>query len=526
MGRAGREGAPMRRDPDRLESRVFDLAVVGGGVHGACAAREAARRGLSVCLVERDDFGAATSANSLRILHGGLRYLQRLGFSRIRRSLRDQARWRGLVPDLVREVPFVVPTRGWGKRSRWALGAAVAAHRLVAAGLSSEAGGRPVTGGSLLSSREVLELFPCLEGAALSGGAAWHELQAVDTQRILLRVVADAAAHGAVAVNHAEVVGLAAEGTEDGSGSWRLAVRDGIGERRLAVEARAVLNAAGPWVDRVLDRLGRAAAGRGPLFRPSVAFNLVMPGLGVDRALGLPVPRRPDRADGGSDWVFLVPWQGRTLLGTRHLDPTEGADREEVPEREVVRLLDGVAAAAPGLRWTVEDVEAVLSGRLPVLDGDGGDGPELLREERRVEHATHGAAPPLTSLVGVKWTEAPSAAESAVSRLCERRGIGRAPPREAPLPAAWEGPAAGVPDEDEVRGLTASTMAVTLEDLVFRRLDPCAFAPPDRERLEALARWMAAELGWSEAREAAEVEAVMRRGPASRPAAVREGETG
>ena len=114
----------MRRDLSRLESEEHDLLVIGAGIQGACIAWDAALRGLRVALVERDDFGAATSANSLRIIHGGLRYLARGDFPRMRESIRERSALLRIAPGLVEPLPVLIPTGPPGVPSRLALGAA------------------------------------------------------------------------------------------------------------------------------------------------------------------------------------------------------------------------------------------------------------------------------------------------------------------------------------------------------------------------------------------------------------------
>src|SRR3954447_14684083 len=121
----------MERDLTRLAGTAHDVVVVGGGIHGACIAWDAALRGLRVALVERDDFGGATSANSLRIVHGGLRYLARGDLRRMRESIRERSAFLRIAPSLVEPLPVLVPTTGAGTRSRPAMGTAIALNDLL-----------------------------------------------------------------------------------------------------------------------------------------------------------------------------------------------------------------------------------------------------------------------------------------------------------------------------------------------------------------------------------------------------------
>src|ERR1051326_1547228 len=131
-GGTSSNSSPMQRSLDALQSTAFDLLVIGGGILGASVARDAALRGLRVALVERGDWGGGTSSNSLRIIHGGLRYLQHLDLRRMRESIRERSMWLRIAPHLVEPPPVLVPTPGWGIRGKPALRAALAVNDVVA----------------------------------------------------------------------------------------------------------------------------------------------------------------------------------------------------------------------------------------------------------------------------------------------------------------------------------------------------------------------------------------------------------
>ncbi|MCB1992083.1 MAG: FAD-dependent oxidoreductase, partial [Geminicoccaceae bacterium] len=124
----------MKRDPGRLAGPELDVLVIGGGIYGACIARDAAQRGLRTALVERGDFGGLTSHNSFKLIHGGLRYLQQLDIQRLRQSAREQRIWLGIAPHLVRPLAFVMPTFGHGSRGPEALRLALLAYELLSRG--------------------------------------------------------------------------------------------------------------------------------------------------------------------------------------------------------------------------------------------------------------------------------------------------------------------------------------------------------------------------------------------------------
>src|SRR5919206_1378584 len=173
------------RDLGALAGRVFDLAVVGGGIYGICAMRGAARRGLAACLVERDDFVAATSSNSLKILHGGLRYLQHGDLPRMRESIRERRLMLRFAPHLVRPLPFVLPTYGYGLRGKLILRAALALNDLI--GSDRSAGvlpARQIPPGRVIGRDELRTLVPGLEDSGLSGAAIWYDCLVANTERL------------------------------------------------------------------------------------------------------------------------------------------------------------------------------------------------------------------------------------------------------------------------------------------------------------------------------------------------------
>src|SRR3954470_16995270 len=163
----------MRRNLSRFADTAFDLLVVGAGIHGACAAWDASLRGLSVAIVDQDDFGGATSANSLRIVHGGLRYLSRGDFARMRESIQERSALLRIAPDLVEPLAVLVATHGEGLRSRWAHRIALTSNDLLSLfrnrGLSPK---QAIPRGRLVSPSECLTHFPGFEpGPGLTGGA-------------------------------------------------------------------------------------------------------------------------------------------------------------------------------------------------------------------------------------------------------------------------------------------------------------------------------------------------------------------
>jgi glycerol-3-phosphate dehydrogenase len=266
-------------------------------------------------------------------------------------------------------------------------------------------------------------------------------------------------------------------------------VRDTLAGRVLELRARLVLNCAGPWCDDVLA-LGGAERGRAPLLR---ARNLVL-----RRA-----PLHPFAVGGRSAgrFLFLVPWQGRTMVGTSY-EPAEAAPSDPLA------FLDEAAAAFPWAGLERADVALVHEGLVPGSGGAAG----LSTRPRLHDHEAEEGLAGLVSVQGVKYTTARLVAEQAVD-LAARR-LGRALPRcrTAVTPLARAVPLEG-PLVERVRAAVREEMALTLSDAVLRRLDLGTAGPPDAAELDCVAGAMAAELGWDARRAAAERAALLSRYP-------------
>jgi len=471
----------VRRDTAALAAREHDLVVVGGGVYGAAAAWDAAQRGLAVALVERQDFGAGASWNSLKTIHGGMRYLQKGDLRRLRESAGERRTLLAIAPELVRPLPFFVPTYGHGPSGREALAIGLALSELLTAdrnrGLPAA---QRIPPGFTVGPREALRRLPGLRREGLSGAALWHDAQAASTERLTLAFVHAAAGAGAACANHAEAVGLLrAAGRVAG-----VALRDAESGRTLELRARLVLNCAGPWCDDViaLSGLPRRAA---PLLR---ARNLV---LRRTPALPFAVGGRS-----GGRFLFVVPWQGRTLVGTSY-EPAEAAPSDPLA------FLAEAAAAFPWAGLERGDLALVHEGLVPGEGGASG----LSTRPRLHDHEAEDALPGLVSVQGVKYTTARLVAERAIDLAARRLRRDLPACRTAVTPLrqarALEGSL-----EARTRAAVREEMALTLADAVLRRLDLGTGGPPEASELDCVGRVMADELGWDAARLSAERTAV------------------
>ena len=468
----------MRRDLSALAAREHDVVVVGGGIYGVAVAWDAAERGLAVALVEREDFGAGTSWNSLKTIHGGMRYLPKGDLGRLRESARELRTLLAIAPEVVRPLGFLVPTYGHGKAGREAFAAGLVLSSWLTAGRNPDLPPpRQVPPGRTVPVEEALRLLPGLERrGGLTGAALWYDAQATSTERLTLGFLHAAADAGALCANHAEVVSLLR-----GGGRVRgVAVRDTLGETTVEVRARLVVNAAGPWADAIMT-LGGLRRQKVPLLR---ARNLV---------LGRP-PHVPFAvgARSGNRFLFLVPWKERTMVGTSY-EPAES------PPSDPLDFLEEARRAFPWARLAREDIALVHEGLVP----GRGDAAGLATRLLLVDHEAEDGLPGLLSLQGVKYTTARAVAERVVALAVRRLGGPATRCRTATTPLPRARPLEGGLKE-RARAAVREEMALTLADAVLRRLDLGTGGPPLEVELDAVSAVLRTELGWDAAREQAE----------------------
>lgn len=375
---------------ERMADRELDLLVVGGGITGCGVALDAASRGLSVGLVERDDFASGTSGRSSRYVHGGIRYLRHGEFRLVRESLRERDLLLRLAPHLVRPVRQLIPLPRLRPRAEWrlallvydalALGGALGWHRPVEEPEMRRAVpglGRPARG---------LAYFDCV----------------TDDARLTLEVGRTAAAFGALVANHAPVEALLGEGRVTGA-----RVTDGMTGESFEVRARLTVNAAGVWAEHV-QGLASASPRR---IVPSKGVHLVFRPGAVATTTPVVVP---SRAHDGR-YVFVVPWGDRTYAGTTDTAHEGGLDDPEVDRHDLDYLLTAVGAAFPTV--TEGDVVASWAGLRPLLPRGSGRTADLSRR-----HAIYGDPAGLLTVTGGKLTTYRAMAEDVVDRAMKRLG--------------------------------------------------------------------------------------------------------
>ena len=519
----------MKRDFAALQGD-FDLLVCGGGIYGAWTAYDAALRGLRVALVEQGDWASATSCSSSKLIHGGLRYLETYDFKLVRKALKERQLLLRLAPHRVWPLRFGVPVYADSRNGMLKLKAGLTLYDTLA-GFPGE----PMRHHHFL--RQAFSgRFPFLHDADLKGGFTYGDAQ-TDDARLVLELVAGAIGHGAVCVNYARLL----EWNEEDGKVCGATVQDGVSGDTVSVNARQCVSSAGPWTAATAQ--GRAWC------RLSKGIHLVLPALPAQEAVLLTT-----KADGRV--FFIVPWYGRTLLGTTDTDYRGDIDRVVVEAEEVDYLL---AAANDYLKtaWTREDVIGSYAGLRAMRQSDAAH-PSAVSRDWELKTAANG----VLHVVGGKLTSSREDAAVIVDRVCALLGVNAAcATQDRSLPwkpqqdfAAWT---TGMTEQAQRLGIDAESagwllrrhgaradrvfriveetpqlaarilpdlpfihadlvfcagdeMVQHLPDLLRRRVPLLILAKLGTEDLRRLAELVAPQLGWDADRVAREVEACRR----------------
>jgi len=496
----------MQRDLDQLGARAFDVLVVGGGIYGLTIAYDAAQRGLSVALIERGDFGGATSFNHLRTIHGGLRYLQTLDIARARESVVERRAIAMIAPHAVRPLPFALPLFRSITRGTMAMRVGFALDRIIA--FDRNRGVIPshrLPAGRVVS-REAGQRFPGLWRRGVTGAAIWYDYVTIEADRLTFSFALAASQNGAALANHVEATALATEGRR----VTGVRARDVLDARELEIGARVTVNATGAGIDHLLEPLG--ASTQTPMLK---AMNLVTRREAGEAALG-------GRSTSGRN-LFLVLWRGRALFGTWESARACQPDDTGAPEADVAAFITELNEAFPSLDLTLDDVTLVHRGVVPAVVAGGRV--SLEGHERVRDHANDGpeAIEGLVSVVGAKYTTARGVAEQVTDRLLAK--LRQQPVRCRTATTAL--PGGDIRDlrltiADARRGGDADLPSDTLPHLVaaygsrYREILTLGADRPDlRTRLAENSPVVGAELVWAVRHEMAATlaDAVVRRTP-------------
>lgn len=395
--------ASIIRAPHKASQVDYDLIIIGGGIYGAMLSFEASQRGLKSLLLERDDFGEHTSYNSLRIVHGGLRYLQKLDLHRFRESVQERHWFLKMFPGLVQPLPCLMPLYGKGMKRPDVFRVALLLNHFLSRKRNNDVLPEQFLGaGSVISSKEVLELFPGVDKQGLVGGAVWYDACMPDSQRVLMQVLLWASELGATQLNYVEAARLI---TEEGRVKGVYA-KDKITGLEFQYSSPIVINAAGPWCREIAEKFHRDEES---LFSPSLAWNILFDRKALSSHALAVTPQKPS-----SRTYFMVPWKGRIMVGTGH-EPLDTVTRHPYPTGNQLKdFIDDLNFAIPGLKLIEKDIAHVYCGMLPAATEGSA---ELSVREVIFDHSQNSGPKGLFSVSGVKFTTSRLVAEKTLQQI-------------------------------------------------------------------------------------------------------------
>lgn len=415
----------------------YDLIIIGGGINGLGIAGQAAAAGLSVLVVEKGDWGGGTTSASSRLIHGGLRYLQYGEMALVRESLRERAWLVRHRPHLIRPIELLIPAYRGSVPPRWKVAAGLRLYDLLARD--------PLfPSPRLLNAAAVLAREPGLSPADLQGGAVYPDAQVEFPERLCIELLREAQERGVEARNHHRVVRLLWEqGRVVGC-----QLRDELTGRESAASARLVINAAGPWVDAV-NRLLPKPPPR--LIGGTWGTHLVLP-------LRPDGPRQPlyvsARQDGRP--FFILPWNGRLLVGTTDVKFEGDPDQVRSQDWETDYLLEEINGLFPACEYSGADVQMTTVGVRPLPASDRPAG-AVTRRHFVVDHETRHDLPGLGSVVGGKLTTYRSLASQVISWALRKLGQPALEAHPGPDTVSPGGLLERVRSDAADRGIAAST---------------------------------------------------------------------
>ncbi|MBM9589519.1 glycerol-3-phosphate dehydrogenase/oxidase [Leptospira sp. 201903075] len=375
----------------QLEATDYDVLVLGGGASGSGTALDAALRGYKVALLEKQDFSSGTSSRSTKLIHGGVRYLAQFHFKLIYEALSERKRLLQNAPHLVKPLQFVLPTYVWWEKPFFSIGLTM--YDLLA-------GKSIVPGHERISKDTALDYFASLKKKNLKGGIAYYDAQFNDA-RLNVTAVRAAKENGADVLSRMEVISF----LKDSKGKIiGVTAKDLITKKKINIKAKVVANTTGVWIDS-LRKLDDPKAE--PVLAPSQGIHLVFDKEKLPCRTAMIIPKTPD-----GRVVFVIPWEGKVLLGTTDT-AIQKIDEEPLPLASEVEFLLKTGNEYLDTKLTKNDIESVFSGLRPLISTGGKKDTKSISREEAILVSDSG----LVTMSGGKWSTFRKMAEDLTDKL-------------------------------------------------------------------------------------------------------------
>lgn len=411
----------MKRNLRNISGKKYDVAIIGAGIFGCCALWESVRRGLSAVLIDKGDFSQATSANHYKMVHGGIRYLQHADFNRVHESSRERSALLRIAPHLVSPLPIIVPTYGHGIKGKELLSTGLLLYNFLTykrnKGIQDI--DRQIPGGTLLSSSELLEIFPGIEQKNLTGGVLFYDAQMYNPPRIALSFLHSAIAEGADAANYLEANGF----LQDKEQIFGIKANDVLTGEQLEIQSKIVLNSAGPWANDLLEKGANIKLNPKPIFSRDLGF-VVSKKFNDKFSFACQIKSNDADAliDRGGRHIFISPWRDYTLIGVWHKIYKYSPDMVVADEWELQAYINDVNSAYPIFNLSLEDITMVNTG-LTLFGEENKQGERTLSFGKRsllIDHESVDKKKGIVTLIGVRATTARGMAEKAIDLILKK----------------------------------------------------------------------------------------------------------
>lgn len=465
----------------RLAGAPLDLLVIGGGIVGSGVARDGAMRGLKVGLADRHDFAFGTSSRSSRLLHGGLRYLEQGRVGLVHEASVEKKVVHQIAPHLAQPLGFVFPAYKKSGRPLWQLRIGVKIYDLLCGGRNFE----PSRG---FTRNETLGKLPALNPDGLLGSVRYFDALTSDA-RLVIDTLRSAANAGAAVVNYTRFIDA-----RRSADVWLAEMEDMLTGRQFAVRTRTLVNATGPWAEKIPHSAVK--------LRLSKGIHLV-----VERRR-LPISDEAVVITEGKRILFVIPWDERVIVGTTDTDYQGSPGDVCVAPEDVAYVLHTVNEAFPSLALRESDIISAWAGLRPLIANPDGTPSDISRT-----HQIKCPEPGWWDVAGGKLTTYRLMAEQTVDQIVRHLGAKAQPCRTAkerllpPDSARFSGITPPLCTRAAVEHYVANEWAISLEDVVVRRTSWHYCYRDFDQRVEEIASWMAAAAGWSEEKRAAELAA-------------------
>lgn len=391
------------RNLEKSAKEKYDLIIIGGGIYGAGLLLTASQAGKKALLLEKDDFGAATSFNNLRTVHGGLRYLQSMDLKRIFESVSERRWFFRNFPDLVKPLPCLMPLYGNGVYRPSIFRFALILNDLLSSNRNNGVvENKHLPNGKIANAEKVKEIYPQVDVKNLKGGAVWYDGAMPDSQKVLIEIIKWGCELSGSALNYTEVTDLLVNnGIVDG-----VRAVDKTTNLTYEFKSEKVINASGPWCRALASKFDKDYP---ELFKDSFAWNVLFnkPALS-SHALAV-TPKKP-----GARTYFVHHWKGLLFAGTVH-SPWKDLSRIPVPdENSVLNFIDELNSSINNLSLSKADVLQIFPGLLPAKE-EGSD--KIAVREIILDHGLKGGPKGLFSVSGVKFTTARLVAEKTLKQI-------------------------------------------------------------------------------------------------------------